>query len=184
MGPLHIVPALPTSSALLDFLSYWREKRPGSLPLRTDFDPLVERPRMAPAMFLVDVLDEGLVFRFRLVGSRIARYLGADLTGVYTHFDPYGLTTSPTARAFEMATRLRRPVFVRADCWWTGDAAGRTETVIAPLVDENGRVIMLFGYNVFVDPPISLRNLEIRIGEAEIYVLEEGDEALQARKVA
>ena len=184
MGPLRMAQAKPTTSALLDFLSYWQEKRPGALPRRGDFDPLMERPRMAPSMFLVDVLEEGAVFRFRLVGSRISRYLGTDLTGLYTHYDPYALTTSPTARSFELATRLARPVFVRADCWWSGDAAGRTETIVAPLVDEAGQVCMLFGFNVFIDPPVSLRNLEIRIGEAEIYVLEEHGEDMQARKVA
>jgi hypothetical protein len=173
VGPVRIHPALPNSAALQDFLTYWAGKRPGHLPQRGDFDPLVERPRMAPSMFLVDVLDEGAVFRFRLVGTRITRFVGTDLTGIYTHYDPYAMTTSATARSFELAVRHRKPIFVRADCWWSGDAHGRTETIVAPLVDERGVVTMLFGFNVFIDPPVSLRNLEIRIGESEIYVLED-----------
>jgi hypothetical protein len=184
MGPVRIQPALPGSAALQEFLAYWASKRPGALPQRSDFDPIMERPRMAPSMFLVDVLDDGAVFRFRLVGTRITRFIGSDLTGIYTHYDPYALTTSPTARSFELAVRHRKPVFVRADCWWSGDAHGRTETIVAPLVDADGRVSMLFGYNVFIDPPVSLRNLEIRIGDAEIYVIEDALEGITARAVA
>lgn len=185
MGPVQVQTALPGSPALKEFLAYWASKRPGELPRRSDFDPIMERPRMAPSMFLVDVLDDGSVFRFRLMGTRISRFLGTDLTGIYTHYDPYNLTTSPTARSFELAVRHRKPVFVRADCWWSDDASGRTETIVAPLIDADGKVDMLFGFNVFVDPPVSLRNLEIRIGEAEIYVIEDAlDVPAPGREVA
>ena len=60
---------------------YWREKRgDGTMPARADLDPL-EIPTLLPIVGLVDVLDGGARFRYRLVGTEIVDVDGHDATG-------------------------------------------------------------------------------------------------------
>jgi hypothetical protein len=69
----------PTQRALY---LYWREKtaaRP--MPARADLDPL-EMPKAALRdMGLIDVVDDGLDFRYRLVGTNNVSRMGLDITG-------------------------------------------------------------------------------------------------------
>ena len=60
-------------ASLNEFLSYWDSIRHGkSMPGRQDIDP-GDIPAMLPFVFLVDVVDEGDDFRYRLVGTDIVR---------------------------------------------------------------------------------------------------------------
>ena len=63
--------------------AYWlARKRDRALPLRSDFDPPLEIPRLIPNMIIFDVLHEPLDFVYRLIGSKIRPHLMQDLTGV------------------------------------------------------------------------------------------------------
>jgi hypothetical protein len=59
----------------------WRRKRGvRPMPGRSDIDPAEMRPWL-PHLILLDVIDGGREFRYRLVGTEIERQIGRALTG-------------------------------------------------------------------------------------------------------
>lgn len=68
----------PTLSRLYD---YWRSKcKDGTLPARRDIDPL-EMPYALGWIVLLEVIDGGADFRFRLYGSKVRDFTKYDWTG-------------------------------------------------------------------------------------------------------
>jgi hypothetical protein len=65
-------------SALIAYWDRHRENQPA--PKRSHIDP-VDIPRLLPYVGLVDVLDEGACFRFRLVGQHIVDNHGQNIVG-------------------------------------------------------------------------------------------------------
>jgi len=63
-------------------LAYWISKAgTRAMPARGDLDPVPDLRELSQYLFLVDVRDDGQAFHFRLVGSGLVDYLGADVTG-------------------------------------------------------------------------------------------------------
>ena len=63
--------------------AYWLAARgERALPLRRDFDPPLEIPRLIPNIIIFDVFQEPLDFRYRLIGTKVRTHLVQDLTGV------------------------------------------------------------------------------------------------------
>ena len=61
--------------------SYWAGKRgPRAMPGRPDIDPAELLP-LLPHILLIDVIDGGRDFRYRLVGTEIERHIGRPVTG-------------------------------------------------------------------------------------------------------
>jgi len=71
--------------------AYWRRIRPAGAPLpgRQHFDPAAV-PRLLPTIRLYDVFRNPWRFRYRLMGSELARILGRDLTGQWFDAGPRG----------------------------------------------------------------------------------------------
>lgn len=69
--------AIPVS-VHLDLYRYWETKRCDRLPTRADIDP-TDIPRLLPSLALVERQPGG--YYWRLMGGRIVRDLGCDLTG-------------------------------------------------------------------------------------------------------
>src|SRR5688500_4906557 len=56
-----------TAADCREFLEYWASKRTGpGPPARRTLDPLIEKPYLAPCMFIYEVVDGGRDFRLRL----------------------------------------------------------------------------------------------------------------------
>ena len=67
--------------SLRELVSYWDQKRAGRIgPKRAEIDPAEIKAHL-PYLYMVDVLDGGANFRFRLVGTRVVQALGHDSTG-------------------------------------------------------------------------------------------------------
>jgi hypothetical protein len=59
---------------------YWLGKHAGNRPpSRRDLDPPLEIPALIPRLMLVQLVDGD--FKYRLVGSEVARYLATNVTG-------------------------------------------------------------------------------------------------------
>jgi hypothetical protein len=104
---------------------------------------MVDPIELVPALgylLLVDVLDGGIDFNYRLYGSIVSSVSGLDMTGKRLSDHP----ASPHIRDFSLA--LYRAVIVRREPVWSqyGPAAAIStsawERVIMPLVDDEGRV--------------------------------------------
>src|SRR5438132_1598638 len=62
--------------------AYWQSRRPSAdlLPGRPAIDP-AEIPALLPHIFMLDVIERPLRFRYRLVGSKLVIAGGRELTG-------------------------------------------------------------------------------------------------------
>lgn len=128
---------------------YWLAKR-GSrrAPSRADIDP-VELARLLPHVVLLDVEQSPLRFRFRLVGTAVAKGFNVDPTGTY--FDE--MEHTPEQR------ELNQRLMAVADwgpplsgTWDYTGADGRHvsyERLALPLSTDGNTVDMLFGGIVF-----------------------------------
>ena len=129
------------TAAPLRFLAeYWQELcSEGRLPHHRQVDPLAMRPALGYIM-LVDAVEGGRDFRYRLYGSIIARVSGVDLTGRLLSHHPASIyVTEFGLAAYRAALVLRAPLYTeRAPA-----LAERTmlwQRIALPLVDDAGEV--------------------------------------------
>jgi hypothetical protein len=92
---IYVVPRLWRQEAQLAFnyhddpvlgpaLAYWlRQRGASSMPRKRDIDPTEISPKILPKMQIIDVLDGGARFRYRLVGTALVEANGRDYTGQY-----------------------------------------------------------------------------------------------------
>ncbi|HYM30423.1 MAG TPA: PAS domain-containing protein [Candidatus Cybelea sp.] len=113
-------PALPIIQELVD---YWEKKRAGRMaPSRAEIDP-AELKAHLPHIHLIDVIDGGADFRYRLVGTSIVQGLGRDNTGKRVS-ELYGDRPEVCARIiarFALVVTEKRPIFSRGRIWWMPD---------------------------------------------------------------
>ena len=65
-------------------LAFWTDKRGSrSMPRKCDIDPTEIPRRILPNLQLIDVIDGGARFRYRLVGTALVDAYGKDFTGAY-----------------------------------------------------------------------------------------------------
>jgi hypothetical protein len=65
-------------------LAYWIEKRGGRImPGRRDIDPIEVPRKTLPNLQIIDVIDGGTRFRYRLIGTATVEAYGEDFTGRY-----------------------------------------------------------------------------------------------------
>lgn len=65
-------------------LTYWMAKRGGrSMPRKRDIDPTEIPAKIVPNLQLIDVIDRGARFRYRLIGTATVEAYGEDFTGRY-----------------------------------------------------------------------------------------------------
>ena len=63
-------------------LSYWLGKRGGlAMPRKRDIDPVEIPPKILPNLQLIEVIDDGARFRYRLVGTALVDAYGRDFSG-------------------------------------------------------------------------------------------------------
>jgi len=120
-------------------LDLWHRAASLGLPATQFVDPI----KLAPALgylLLVDVIDGGNDFVYRLFGSQISAVSGFDMTRKRLSDHP----ASPYIREFSMA--LYRAVMIRREPVWShyGPAMAVStaawERVVLPLVDTSGTV--------------------------------------------
>ncbi len=130
---------------------YWREKRgDGAMPARADLDPL-EIPTLLPIIGLVDVLDGGARFRYRLIGTEIVDVDGYDPTGRFLdEVLPDSGYADYLIGMFREVTRERRPLYGESDFRGQGPIERRVRRLFMPLSRDGRSVDMIFGGQVTV----------------------------------
>ncbi len=110
----------PRSAEIQAFAAFWEKKRAARrAPPRSAIDP-AEIVDHLPHILLLDVLDGGRDFRFRLVGTAVVRATGRDVTG-RTFSDVYkiGSPAFTTMRSIHHRVVAEcHPIFVRCDVFW------------------------------------------------------------------
>jgi hypothetical protein len=121
-------------------LNYWRSKQSADLlPSRRDIDPVIEIPRLAPRLFLIDV-DERR-YRWRLIGSGVVSKIDQDITG-----RRIGSGHTPLDEMVPFLDKivvLRDPLLLSVPL--DQGFASRMLVLMMPLIGEDRRVEMVFG---------------------------------------
>lgn len=141
-------PLLPGTMALYRF---WQDCRhgdelPDTLPGREDFSiGALKRIGVLGHEFLIEPIEGGRDWRYRLVGADIVWMFGRDPTGIpFTqHFAP---PEAEKCIAFSsQVARSRRPVFLRARFASAGHSVGLLETMSLPVWNRDRTEIWLIG---------------------------------------
>ncbi len=138
-----------TDARLRALFGYWREKRGDrAMPVRADLDPL-EIPTLLPIVWLVDVLDGGARFRYRLMGTEIVDVDGHDPTGRFLdEVLPDSDYADYWVGLFREVTRERRPLYGESDFRGRGRIERRVRHLLMPLSRDGRAVDMIFGGQV------------------------------------
>ena len=128
---------------------YWREKRGDrAMPARADLDPL-DIPTLLPIVGLVDVLDGGARFRYRLIGTEIVGVAGHDPTGRFLdEVLPDSGYADYLIGLFREVARERRPLYGESDFRGQGHIEHRVRRLLMPLSRDGQSVDMIFGGQV------------------------------------
>lgn len=131
------------SAALRELWRYWRAlHKDGRPPSRRDIDPL-SIPHLLPHVMLIDVLEGGRDFRYRLIGTHIVKIHGKDNTG---RLVSEAFATGESAYVIRL---YRRTVESAGAIGYRGEPLRpdarvlEYEIVHLPLVDGEGRVAMV-----------------------------------------
>jgi hypothetical protein len=135
----------PRHRKLLSLLEYWMEKKAGRFaPARRDIHP-EEMRELLPHVFLVDVEERPIRFRFRLVGTDIVQSFGIDLTGRYIEELDFS-DRPPSMLACYAAVVTTREPSCHAVHFTRGSGRHLSyERMILPLSSDGTAVDMLLG---------------------------------------
>jgi len=136
------------SPEIRQLVAYWNERRGERFaPSRADIDPTAIR-WILPCLSMIDVIDGGQDFRFRLLGTRIVDGLGRDSTGRYFG-EVYAGQPNVMERMRERmhrVMRLKQPQYTRGTCYWQPDRAYKHfEDVNLPLSSDGTHVDIILG---------------------------------------
>ncbi len=113
------------------------------MPSRADLDP-AEIRTILPCVFLLDVTQDPLDFRYRLIGTKMASHLNRDLTGSWMSELPHQRPPSRIWSACAKVVETRAPL--SSDTPYVGKLHEfrKTEDLILPLSADGETVNMLF----------------------------------------
>lgn len=110
----------PGGRLIEEIVAYWESKRAGRLaPRRADIDP-TEIPRLLPYLFMLDVLDGGADFRYRLIGTHITEGMGRDVTGkkISELYEDRPQARKQLDATFRLPLTNKQPIFSRGRVFW------------------------------------------------------------------
>jgi hypothetical protein len=141
---------------------YWLSKHDGGRPpSRGDIDPVIDIPKLAKNLMLLDV---GNGFTFRLVGSEIAHRHGFDMTGQRAGTSG----KAPEAvdewkAALDYVSRELKPRLLASRIG--KNEIAQNVMLILPLVDRQGKIEMILGgsfYNEHFKPGTHIDDMVAR----------------------
>lgn len=126
-------------------LRYWHGKRGGRLmPARRDIDP-TEIPRLLAHLQMIDVIDRGARFRYRLVGTAIVETFGQDYTGRFVDEQFLGARGDFIQKIYRTVCDERRPVFLRNDYRTAKGLSIVAVRLFLPLSQDGEQVSIIVG---------------------------------------
>lgn len=136
------------SSHVLAGYVYWLGKQrrlhdPAMLPNRRDFDPLIKMPRLAPRLTLMDVRQDPLDFRYRLIGTALRRHMVIDRTGRWLSDIPFQRPGSVVWGNNLTVKRERCPLLAHPPYVGPHKDFPYIESIILPLSSDGRQVDML-----------------------------------------
>jgi hypothetical protein len=100
-------------------LAYWQRIRDGrTVPLKRGLDPLDIPPKLLPHLQIIDVVDGGRRFRYRLIGTSLVETYGKDYTGTYADELVSGGRLGFIHSVYQAVCTIQAPVFSH-NCYHT-----------------------------------------------------------------
>jgi hypothetical protein len=128
---------------------YWLSKKGDrAFPARADFDPLIEQPRLARHMVLIEVRLDPLDFRYRLIGHAVRENMAEDWTGRWMSEIPVQRSPNPIWQHAEWVLEHKVPRFYRPPNLGPNKASRAIESAQLPLGPDADTIDMMM---VFVD---------------------------------
>jgi hypothetical protein len=123
---------------------YWLSKvSDGHLVKRTDIKPK-DLCDCLPYLLLVDVIQNPVSFRFRLVGTRLVQWARTDHTGLILRDGEYGSDWQGAFADFCKVAHTHQPLHGEEQAPWMSKKFYRFERIITPLSTDGRNVDMLF----------------------------------------
>jgi hypothetical protein len=152
----------------LDLYRYWLAKLDGRMaPARSDLDP-VDFPALLPYMMLVEKVDDQ--FRYRLLGSALARQLGRDVTGnvVGSQFVNAPEAIAAKRAVYERVFATAQPVFITVEFKIKSGAIHNVAQLILPLAVNGTSVDMAVStlvarFNFEVAASVDLKGIPVKV---------------------
>ncbi len=141
MTASSIFEEIEPSGRLGQLFAYWQKIGKGGLPRRTDIELMEMNPSVLPHVFMVDVMEEGRRFRWRLIGQHIVRHAGSDDTGL-----DLDISIAPAMRGIIIG-HYRRVVGERRPLCHRGEFPGRDlrtyryERLLLPVLAADGNSV-------------------------------------------
>lgn len=130
---------------LRDIYRYWRRKcRERAFPSRADIEP-TEIPALLSHVFLIDVVDGGRDFRYRLLGTHIVESVGFEFTGQLVSEFMRDREQELRAQDYHRLVESREPQHVIGNMVAFGRDYMRYERVLCPLSSDGEAIDMIFG---------------------------------------
>lgn len=170
---------VPTPSRwadILAFTAYWQGKRraDGRLPARADLDPLEMKPWLGH-LSILEVVDGGRDFVFRLYGTDLAEAVGFDMTGKSAADYP-GARSQVLVRTYRAAMAARRPLLSAFVVRFAGRIVMPAwERVVAPLASDGNTVdkLIVLAYRVGLEGDIAAYLAAAEAAEAAVAVVDD-----------
>lgn len=133
------------SPLLNRLVAYWDAKRGGRMaPSRSDIDPAELKAHLS-GLLMLDVIDGGADFRYRLIGSALAQAMGRDSTGkrIGELYAAEPLVMKSLLDRFRRVVAEARPVFSQGRIFWVPDREHRGFVSVAMPLSDDGATINL-----------------------------------------
>jgi hypothetical protein len=163
------------NAILAAFVDYWNAKRGDrEMPGRQDIDP-GEIPQLLPHLTLIDVLEGGARFRYRLVGTAVVDAFKRNHTGHHVdEIDAPQFARDALHLQYGAVLRKRRPIYLRNIFVLATGRKAVMPRVLAPLSRDGRRIdmiitAMVIEYGSVLRETIALGDgAEASLGEAAV----------------
>lgn len=137
---------------------YWLAKQRAlgngeAIPMRRDFDPLIEAPRIVPHLMLMDVQPDPLDFRYRVVGTALRPHMAEDWTGRWLSDISFQRPGSTVWENNVIVLKERRPLLACPPYIGPHKDFLFVESIIMPLAGEGDAIAMLMFAVDFIRGP-------------------------------
>jgi hypothetical protein len=119
-------------------LAYWVDKcGTHTMPLKRDIDPTEISPKLLPHLQIMDVLDGGTRFRYRLVGTALVQTYGKDYTGAFADELVSGDRLRFIHDVYQSVCKTKKPIFSHNRYQTVRDTDLVANRIYMPLADNN-----------------------------------------------
>ena len=131
-------------------LAYWIRKRgPRAMPCKRDINPTEMPPKLLRNLQIIDVIDAGARFRYRLVGTASVEAHGRDYTGKYPEDLLDGDRLKFLLRIYRTVYETKSPVFSRNGYYTARGNTLFANRIYMPLSDDGINVHHILGVLMF-----------------------------------